>query len=203
MTLFLTIIFIISATIKAGNCLMCTECNNSTSPDCTGNLVTCGTCMTTVTEINSKDGNGTSYYVEKTCNLNPTICNITYSVNNDQFQTRYLVHCCDTDLCNKEPLEVTPWNNTKNGLECPACYAANAEDCIANNTAQCTGDESKCIVFSGKAPKDGNCQTVAFQGCVSELWCDHPGYLYPDNAECVNGTTKCSGGTNTNTTTVQ
>ncbi|XP_056400723.1 phospholipase A2 inhibitor and Ly6/PLAUR domain-containing protein-like [Hyla sarda] len=196
MRAFLAIIFIISATIKAGNCVVCIECNNSTSPDCAGDLVTCGTCMTMVIETNSKDGNDTSYSVEKTCNFNSTICNITYSVNSDQFQARYTVNCCDTDYCNKNALEVTPWNNTENGVECPTCYAADGQNCTANNTVQCTGDENKCIDFSGKAPREGTCQTLAFQGCVTDLWCDHSGYLYPDNAECESGTMNCSNGRN-------
>ncbi|XP_075695122.1 phospholipase A2 inhibitor and Ly6/PLAUR domain-containing protein-like [Rhinoderma darwinii] len=197
MRTFLAIIFIVSTTIKAGNCVVCIECNNGTSPDCASNLVTCGSCMTIMTEINSSDGNSTSYSVLKTCNLNPTICNITYSVRSDQFQARYTVNCCEADFCNEKALEVTPQNNTENGLKCPTCYTANVDNCVANTTVQCAGDENKCLVFSGEAPREGICKNIAFQGCVTELLCDHFGHLNPDNQQCQNSSINCSNGLNT------
>ncbi|XP_044130878.1 phospholipase A2 inhibitor and Ly6/PLAUR domain-containing protein-like [Bufo gargarizans] len=193
MRTFLAIVFIVSATIKAGNCVVCTECRNSTTADCVGNLVTCGTCMTIVNETMSKDGNSISYSVEKTCNLNANICNITYSVNSDQYQARYTVNCCNNDSCNQKSLEVTPWNNTKNGLECPTCYAEGEENCKAKATVQCTGDENTCLVFSGKDSREEICQTVAFQGCVSAPVCGGLRHLYPDNVQCPdNSTMICS-----------
>lgn len=198
MRTLLAVIFIVSATIKAGNCVVCIECSNSTGPNCAGDLVTCGTCMTTVTEIDPKDGNGTSYLVEKTCNLNPTICNVTYSVNSDKFQARFTVNCCDTDLCNGKALEVAPWNKTENGLTCPTCYAADVENCTANATVQCTGEENKCLVFSGEVPGKGICKTIAFQGCGNERVCNDYGHLYPDNQQCLNSTMNCLNGMDTN-----
>ncbi|KAG9464657.1 hypothetical protein GDO78_019580, partial [Eleutherodactylus coqui] len=181
MRTFLVIIFIVSATIKAdrpyiflhniflGNCVLCFECHNSTSPDCAGDLVTCGTCMTEVTELDSSNRNSSSYSVRKTCNLNADVCNTTYSLNNDHVHNRITVNCCDTDYCNEKPLEVTPWNKTENGLECPTCYSQDVESCVANTTVKCTGDENKCLDFKGKILQKGVCQTVAFQGCATEL----------------------------------
>ncbi|XP_071968987.1 phospholipase A2 inhibitor and Ly6/PLAUR domain-containing protein-like [Engystomops pustulosus] len=192
MRTFLAIIFIISATVKAGECLVCIECKNSTNPDCAGNEVTCGTCMTTVAEIDPRNGSSKSLSVEKTCNLNPEICNITYSISGSKSRVRYTVKCCNTDLCNKEAPEVSPWNVTSTGLQCPACYEPNAETCVANTPVQCTGDENRCLVFSGKFPQSGKCETIAFQGCASELVCNNFGYLYPDNALCPRGSLNCT-----------
>ncbi|KAM3923189.1 phospholipase A2 inhibitor and Ly6/PLAUR domain-containing protein-like [Leptodactylus fuscus] len=194
MRTFLAIVFIVSVTIKAGNCVLCYECRNFNESDCEGTLVTCGSCMTRVTETMSGDGNNSSYSVSKTCNLNPKICNITYSVTSDQYQARYTVQCCVEDYCNKKALEVTPRNKTENNLRCPTCYAENEENCMANATAKCTADENRCIVFSGKIQQTGTCQTVAFQGCGAELLCNNSGQLYPDNNLCQNGTMTCSNG---------
>ncbi|XP_063797774.1 phospholipase A2 inhibitor and Ly6/PLAUR domain-containing protein-like [Pseudophryne corroboree] len=175
------------------NCIKCVECSKNKGLDCVGGLVTCGTCMTTLTKEDYGGGN-IWYSVKKTCNLSPAVCNYTYSLSSENFTTTYTSSCCGTDLCNNKTVQVTPRNPTENGIKCPSCQLASAEGCVANSTVRCTGSETKCLIFKGKYTLQGTCQESAFQGCATENVCEHAGFIqeHPGSLICGNSTVQCT-----------
>ncbi|OCT73268.1 phospholipase A2 inhibitor and Ly6/PLAUR domain-containing protein [Xenopus laevis] len=199
MRMFLTSVCIFCVFITAGNCLLCTECNNQTSSSCEGSLVTCESCLTVITDVQIQNGNASSPTIFKSCNMNPEMCNISYHLSTTTTHMGLTSSCCDTEFCNNATMHTPSQNTTENGMECPSCFEMNANFCEANDTVRCTGSENKCISFYGKMSDSdqGDCIQFALQGCATENICyssDIP--LIPVTRLCEASTTQCFDGFN-------
>ncbi|CAH2318750.1 Hypothetical predicted protein [Pelobates cultripes] len=193
---FLGLICTFAASITIGNCLLCTECYNNTTPNCEGSIATCASCLTIITE--EGHGNGSVSMIEKSCNLYPEVCNISYSVTADNFHLGFVSSCCDTDLCNHDTIVAPTKNTTENGVVCPSCVLQNGTECVTNQTMRCVGDETRCISFSGKLFDQGSCKNLTLQGCVTENVCKAKHLpLYPKTQLCEFQNLMCSEGSST------
>ncbi|XP_070621088.1 phospholipase A2 inhibitor NAI-like [Erythrolamprus reginae] len=84
--------------------------------------------------------------------------------------------CCQTELCNGEPILLEHHHTLKpNGLQCPGCYALDADHCEANETVNCVGEEDQCfnitsskVIFGKFHDKSTN------QGCTTKWPCYFP-----------------------------
>ncbi|KAG6920495.1 phospholipase A2 inhibitor and LY6/PLAUR domain containing, partial [Chelydra serpentina] len=73
---------------------------------------------------------------------------ISFTVGNDKYLRINTTQCNDADNCNSAVLGVPTVNATKNGLQCPTCFALNFTACNSSVTP-CTGDETYCMDFTG------------------------------------------------------
>uniref|UniRef100_A0A8C5R919 UPAR/Ly6 domain-containing protein n=1 Tax=Leptobrachium leishanense TaxID=445787 RepID=A0A8C5R919_9ANUR len=191
MRTFLNLICIFAASVTSGNGILCPECFNSTTANCEGSLATCASCQTVVAE--SGHGNNSVSVIEKSCSVYPDSCNFAYSVTASDFHISFNSSCCDTELCNNGSVQVLPRNTTENGLECPSCFMENATECCANQTVQCTGQETKCVNFTGSLFDQGSCRNYTLQACVTENVCKSQVLpLYPKTQLCEVQRVECS-----------
>ncbi|KAG6921820.1 phospholipase A2 inhibitor and LY6/PLAUR domain containing, partial [Chelydra serpentina] len=101
-------------------------------------------------------------------NYNSTIkVPITFTVRNGTNLRINTTQCNDADNCNSTVLEVPTLNATKNGLQCPTCFALNTTDCNSSVTP-CTGDETYCMNFTGLLSKDSAISAFVARGCATE-----------------------------------
>ncbi|XP_053307501.1 phospholipase A2 inhibitor and Ly6/PLAUR domain-containing protein-like [Spea bombifrons] len=176
--------------------IICQECFNNESISCEGPIATCASCQTIITD--QMNSNGSQSIIEKSCNLFPNFCNISYSVTAGDVHMGFISSCCDTDFCSNTTTEVPPQNTTENGVVCPVCFLENAEECVADETIRCTGAETKCINFAGKVYAQGTCNMYALQGCVTQNVCDISNIpLYPQSQLCAYHHLQCSDGNST------
>ncbi|CAM5176159.1 unnamed protein product [Eretmochelys imbricata] len=93
---------------------------------------------------------------------------ITVTLGNGKY-VRVNIAQCNTDKCNSGVLAVPKENTTKNGLQCPTCFALSTNPCDSQD-APCTGDENYCIDFAGYLVKGSTLETSIFvaKGCASE-----------------------------------
>ncbi|XP_070621089.1 phospholipase A2 inhibitor NAI-like [Erythrolamprus reginae] len=85
-------------------------------------------------------------------------------------------NCCQTDVCNGEPLLLEHHDTLKpNGLKCPGCYALDEDSCEANQTVNCVGEEDQCFNISYTRLAFGNfTEKSTYQGCTTKKSCFFP-----------------------------
>ncbi|XP_070621082.1 phospholipase A2 inhibitor and Ly6/PLAUR domain-containing protein-like [Erythrolamprus reginae] len=84
-------------------------------------------------------------------------------------------HCCQTDLCNSELLSLEDYYALKpNGLKCPGCYKLEEDDCEANQTVNCVGEEDQCLTLSSTTISLAFRSKSTFHGCTAEKSCSYP-----------------------------
>ncbi|CAM4625264.1 unnamed protein product [Lepidochelys kempii] len=93
---------------------------------------------------------------------------VTVTLGNGKY-IRVNIAQCNTDKCNSAVLAVPEENTTKNGLQCPTCFALNTNPCDSQDTP-CTGDENYCISFAGNLVKGSPpvISTFVAKGCATE-----------------------------------
>ncbi|XP_077697822.1 phospholipase A2 inhibitor and Ly6/PLAUR domain-containing protein-like [Eretmochelys imbricata] len=93
---------------------------------------------------------------------------VTVTLGNGKY-VRVNIAQCSTDKCNSAVLAVPKENTTKNGLQCPTCFALSTNPCDSQD-APCTGDENYCIDFAGYLVKGSPLEISTFvaKGCASE-----------------------------------
>ncbi|CAM4698341.1 unnamed protein product [Caretta caretta] len=93
---------------------------------------------------------------------------VTVTLGNGKY-VRVNITQCNTDKCNSAVLAVPKENTTKNGLQCPTCFALNTNPCDSQDTP-CTGDENYCISFAGNLVKGSPLEISTFvaKGCATE-----------------------------------
>ncbi|XP_058051021.1 phospholipase A2 inhibitor NAI-like [Ahaetulla prasina] len=85
-------------------------------------------------------------------------------------------NCCQTDVCNAEPLHLENYDEFQpNGLQCPGCYALDEDSCEANQSVICVGDEDQCLILSSSTEAFGNYTEMStYQGCTTKNSCSFP-----------------------------
>ncbi|XP_058051009.1 phospholipase A2 inhibitor gamma subunit B-like [Ahaetulla prasina] len=85
-------------------------------------------------------------------------------------------NCCETDVCNAEPLLLENHDELQpNGLQCPGCYALHEDSCEAHQTVNCVGDEDQCFNISNTIKTFGNfTEKITYQGCTKQNSCSFP-----------------------------
>ncbi|CAI5781062.1 Hypothetical predicted protein [Podarcis lilfordi] len=101
---------------------------------------------------NAKMAGSASKFVFKSC-VNGEFCHAGYSsaiVTSDMYML-IKTSCCNTDMCNSEPLEMPePEKRELNGLKCPSCAYFGADQCRSTKTVSCRNDEDHCFYFGGR-----------------------------------------------------
>ncbi|XP_013931821.1 PREDICTED: phospholipase A2 inhibitor 25 kDa subunit-like [Thamnophis sirtalis] len=86
--------------------------------------------------------------------------------------------CCQTDVCNAEPLLLEKYEDFQpNGLQCPACFALDEDSCEANQPVACVGKEDQCLTITCTTVAEffGNfTQKSTYQGCATQATCFIP-----------------------------
>ncbi|XP_032083113.1 phospholipase A2 inhibitor and Ly6/PLAUR domain-containing protein-like [Thamnophis elegans] len=92
-------------------------------------------------------------------------------------------NCCQTDLCNAEPLPLENYEDFQpNGLQCPGCFALDEDSCEANQSVACVGEQDLCITITHKTvaefpPLGSFSEKTTHQGCTTKSSCSfRPGY---------------------------
>ncbi|XP_034294315.2 phospholipase A2 inhibitor and Ly6/PLAUR domain-containing protein-like [Pantherophis guttatus] len=104
-------------------------------------------------------------------------------------------NCCQTDLCNAEPLhsdqfaelrqrgdsvreeiEVENYDELQpNELQCPGCFALDEDFCEANQTVICVGNTEYCIEITSVTDAFGYYnEKSTYQGCATSNVCSLP-----------------------------
>ncbi|XP_055449999.1 protein RoBo-1-like [Psammomys obesus] len=109
---------------------------------------------------------------QKGCTSNADTCsNLEFSATlGDQRTFRYKNRCCMTEKCNKENITVPSPSSEPNGVRCAACYTEKGKSCKVNATIECTGNEKKCVEFTGTAATPT--LSLYGKGCATESACD-------------------------------
>ncbi|XP_069058182.1 phospholipase A2 inhibitor and Ly6/PLAUR domain-containing protein-like [Pleurodeles waltl] len=156
--------------LAAGNAIECEVCSDRSSMDCSGELVTCDqtveSCSTTMSEYNL-EGMNPIYNVFKNCS-GVEAENTLYmgAVKGGFYQLR--VEVCQTNGCNKEPLQFPPKNTTLNGVKCPTCEVDGDLSCGATEVLECFGEMTNCMYVAGTfRVSDAPPVQSAFRGCTS------------------------------------
>nr|AMO51455.1 sodefrin precursor-like factor [Cynops pyrrhogaster] len=157
--------------IAAGNAIECEVCVDRASMNCSGALVTCEapvkSCQTAITEYTS-EGSNPVYTVFKNCSGLETRNNMYRSAITKGFY-QLKIEICQTNGCNKDPLQFPPTNKTLNGVTCPSCNVNGALSCEAPEVVKCVGELTNCIYvaatfyISGSSPTE----SFAYRGCTS------------------------------------
>ncbi|XP_030399340.1 phospholipase A2 inhibitor and Ly6/PLAUR domain-containing protein-like [Gopherus evgoodei] len=154
------------ATLTCDTCFGLTENCEFAPGTCQDNNAT-GGCLSVAEDI-TLDGTRTSFY--KQC-LNTYKSDIkvpmSFNVGNGKYFRINITQCNDTDNCNSAVLGVPKENATKNGLQCPTCFALNFTVCNVQTTP-CTGDETYCMDFTGYLVKDSGISGFVGKGCATE-----------------------------------
>ncbi|KAM5132072.1 phospholipase A2 inhibitor and Ly6/PLAUR domain-containing protein-like [Mantella aurantiaca] len=179
----LQILLVISISITTGTCLVCEKCENFHGETCNETQTTTEVCPEWVTQCRhtimvETFGNISYWQTWKSCANNPILCSETFnmSVGYELFKRTV---CCQGDLCNTGVLQLEARNRTKNGVECPACYAR-AKSCKPSNTIQCEGPETRCLSFSGRIFNSTQFEQWTYKGCTTDSACMYRPPSYPD-----------------------
>uniref|UniRef100_A0A8C5RLR7 UPAR/Ly6 domain-containing protein n=1 Tax=Laticauda laticaudata TaxID=8630 RepID=A0A8C5RLR7_LATLA len=85
-------------------------------------------------------------------------------------------NCCDTDVCNAEPLLLEKYEEFQpNGLQCPGCFALDEDHCKANQSVVCVGKEDRCLTITSTTEAFVNfTEKSTYQGCTTQNSCSFP-----------------------------
>ncbi|CAM5135097.1 unnamed protein product, partial [Natator depressus] len=160
--------------ISQAQTVTCKKCSGSADSSCQPPAGTCtvdtakGGCVTVADENTLATADGTkSTSVSKGCvgDFSPFIKGpVTATLGNGKY-IRVNTSQCSTDDCNSAVLAVPKENTTKNGLQCPTCFALNTNPCDSQDTP-CTGNENYCISFAGYLVTV--ISTFVAKGCATE-----------------------------------
>ncbi|XP_024073345.2 phospholipase A2 inhibitor and Ly6/PLAUR domain-containing protein-like [Terrapene carolina triunguis] len=167
------VLSLLAVLLAAANGEYSCSCMNSpakcslSEDQCTVNS-TNGACMFTLETVSSGDET-----VYATCVENRTTCLtglISLTVGTDK-QVRTNSMCCQSNKCNQNiTLAVPPKSSPKNGLQCAACDAPDADQC-KNVNIPCMGSQDRCIDFAGTLVKSTT-TTLVLKGCATQSACE-------------------------------
>jgi len=85
------------------------------------------------------------------------------------------MHRCQTDGCNAKPILLQNYDELQpNGLQCPGCYAQNADSCEGHQPVICLDKEDQCIKLTSSIRAFGNyTDKYSFQGCTTNNSCSY------------------------------
>ncbi|XP_039220278.1 phospholipase A2 inhibitor and Ly6/PLAUR domain-containing protein-like [Crotalus tigris] len=84
-------------------------------------------------------------------------------------------NCCQTDVCNAEPLLLEKYEEFQpNLLRCPSCYAQDVDSCEADRKVRCVGKQDECITLTGTISYGNFTEKQTFQGCTTNNICSYP-----------------------------
>ncbi|XP_067576134.1 phospholipase A2 inhibitor and Ly6/PLAUR domain-containing protein [Pseudorca crassidens] len=176
---FLLASLLLCTLLGLGYPLSCEVCTGS-GPTCSGNVQTCDpdqdSCVVIVAHTNRKSHQSVNTY--KGCMKSSACSSGFVSITMDP--ENYMVsntRCCQSDVCNHDPLPAPENNRTENGLQCPTCITHFKETCSSTKKVLCVGQESHCITCAGKVQTG---VIFATRGCATENACHtKPGTLVP------------------------
>nr|AKA95479.1 sodefrin precursor-like factor [Notophthalmus viridescens] len=169
MKALLASISILFAFISGGNAIVCEVCSDRASMDCSGELVTCDqtveSCQTAITDL-TFEGLDPIYNVFKNCS-DVGAKNILFRAAFKDATYQQRVEVCQTNGCNKGPLQFPPENTTLNGVKCPTCVVDGELSCEATEVLQCVGEMTNCLYIAATfrntaAPP----KQAAYRGCT-------------------------------------
>ncbi|XP_017655765.1 protein RoBo-1-like [Nannospalax galili] len=151
-------------------------CVNSTcvNRECTPTLGVCETsrgCFSRVQEFRMPAVFSNTITTQQKGCAADACTDLAFSVTLDFWMFRYEQRCCQAEQCNKPVSSLSQPSSQANGVQCPTCY--NDQDMSCDPAPlNCTGAETECIIFMGKA--FGNYpQSVLFgKGCATETACN-------------------------------
>ncbi|XP_070620726.1 phospholipase A2 inhibitor and Ly6/PLAUR domain-containing protein-like [Erythrolamprus reginae] len=85
--------------------------------------------------------------------------------------------CCQSDLCNAEQFDLARYETRElstRRLQCPGCFALDADYCEANQTVNCAGEEDQCLTLTGSTLTFNFAAKYTYQGCTTKNTCSHP-----------------------------
>ncbi|XP_078510030.1 phospholipase A2 inhibitor and Ly6/PLAUR domain-containing protein-like [Lissotriton helveticus] len=164
----------------SGNAIKCEYCLDLANKRCSGELVTCPTnvegCLSAVSEYN-RGGVGSVFTSFKNCSVSRKKNTIYRSAARQSFY-QLKIEVCQTNGCNKNPLQLPPIRNTLNGVKCPTCNATGALACEADGFVKCVGKMTNCIYMAGTfyRSEPPPTEASAYRGCTSaKSKKDYPG----------------------------
>ncbi|XP_062996337.1 phospholipase A2 inhibitor and Ly6/PLAUR domain-containing protein-like [Elgaria multicarinata webbii] len=167
-------IFIFLALLSPGTSLICLTCSSFGRSFCEANkekqCTEKDTCISTV--MSSTIYNGPRELAQNRC-FRSNWCypaSFSFTSENNMYFAEH-IDCCQTDRCNPKSPELPP--RELNGLQCPACYDRNKNNCTGTETVNCYDDETRCIDFVGSLfePRIRKMQ-LDFQGCATQDFCN-------------------------------
>ncbi|XP_040277235.1 uncharacterized protein LOC120992361 isoform X2 [Bufo bufo] len=97
-------------------------------------------------------------------------CNFLGSMRLQQLQISMSTLCYGHPNCPSIANSLTD-NSPLNGLVCPSCLSANSTWCHTDETIQCRGDETMCLLL--QTLESGSMSTsTTFRGCATMSICD-------------------------------
>nr|AKA95462.1 sodefrin precursor-like factor [Notophthalmus viridescens] len=187
MKALLASISILFAFISGGNAIECEVCSGQASTDCSGELVTCDqtveSCQTAITDM-TFEGLDPMYVVSKNCS-DVGAKNILYRLAAKDVFYQQRVEVCQTNGCNKGPLQFPPKNTTLNGVKCPTCVVDGELSCETTEVLECVGEMTNCLYFAATfrnaaAPP----MQAAYRGCTNAKFAEQvlisPAYTVQD-----------------------
>nr|AKA95468.1 sodefrin precursor-like factor [Notophthalmus viridescens] len=169
MKALLASIGILFAFISGGNAIECEVCSDRASMDCSGEMVTCDqtvkSCQTAITDL-TFEGLDPIYNVFKNCS-DVGAKDMLYRAAGKEGSYQQRVEVCQTNGCNKGPLQFPPKNTTLNGVKCPTCVVDGKLSCEATEVLECVGEMTNCLYIAATfrntaAPP----MKAAFRGCT-------------------------------------
>ncbi|XP_040277270.1 uncharacterized protein LOC120992382 [Bufo bufo] len=100
-----------------------------------------------------------------------TKCNFLGSMRLQQLQISMGTLCYGNPNCSVNIDSLTD-NSPLNGLGCPSCLSANSTWCHTDETIQCRGDETMCLLLQTTQESGSMSTSTAFRGCASMSICD-------------------------------
>lgn len=91
-----------------------------------------------------KDTQETSDFYDIQCGKSSE-CDQDGSFTTIKFDITFSTRCCNTSGCVPALLVLPPYNDTRNGVTCPACLSETKQECIPRRAMECTGEEKYCI----------------------------------------------------------
>ncbi|XP_040277284.1 uncharacterized protein LOC120992389 [Bufo bufo] len=98
-------------------------------------------------------------------------CNFLGSMRLQQLQIRMNTLCYGHPNCTVNGYSPTE-NSTLNGLGCPSCLSDNSTWCYTDETIQCRGDETMCLLLQTTQESGSMSTSTAFRGCTTKSFCD-------------------------------
>ncbi|XP_044138563.1 uncharacterized protein LOC122929134 [Bufo gargarizans] len=98
-------------------------------------------------------------------------CNFLGSMRLQQLQIRMGTSCYGNPNCtlfSALPNENSPLN----GLGCPSCLSVNSTWCYTDETIQCRGDETMCLLLHTTQESGSMSTSTTFRGCATMSICD-------------------------------
>ncbi|XP_040183160.1 G surface protein, allelic form 168-like [Rana temporaria] len=172
---------------NGGYNLSCSECTDSTT--CTGSNVTCpsgSVCATSYTESTVGGSKSTRYI--RSC-APASQCDKTGSVSTLNGNTKMTTSCCAFDNCSSSILPVPSVSSQPNGVTCPACQSSSSGWCYMEQTVQCTGNETVCVLYSTNI----NGSLSSIRGCTQQGTCSSQKYSVNGTAITYQTTCYCGG----------